>query len=336
MRQGRPVSTAATEVEERPGEGDENARRRMLADVVAGLSRPQKELSPKYFYDARGSRLFEEITTLPEYYPTRIERALLRRWVPSWIEGVSPVSLVELGAGSASKTRILLDAMPARGSFVPVDVSEEFLHETAETLREEYPQLTVTPTVADLTHPLELSAPLSRPALFAFLGSTLGNFTPSGAVRLLGHVRATMHAEDAFLLGADLRPGHGKSRGEMEAAYNDSRGVTAEFNLNVLRVLNRELGSDFDLRGFAHRAVYDDAEARIEMHLVALRDHTVTIPGAETFRLHEGETIRTEISCKYDRETLGGLFAQAGLRITRWREDERGRYALVLGRASGE
>jgi L-histidine N-alpha-methyltransferase len=328
------VTTPATEPEGRGGEGSEGAHRRMLSDVVAGFSLPQKELAPKYFYDARGSRLFEEITALPEYYPTRVERALLRRWIPSWIEAVAPMALVELGAGSASKTRILLDAMPARGSFVPVDVSEEFLHETAEILREEYPQLTVIPEIADLAHPLELSAPLPRPALFAFLGSTIGNFTPSGAVRLLGHVRATMHPEDAFLLGADLRPGRGKSREELEAAYNDAHGVTEEFNLNVLRVLNRELGADFDLRGFAHHATYDDTQARIEMHLVALREQTVTVPGGGTFPFREGETIRTEISCKYDRETLDGLFSRAGLRITRWREDERGRYALVLGRVS--
>jgi len=326
------VSTSATE---RLGEGDDDARPSMLAEVVAGLTRSQKELSPKYFYDARGSRLFEEITSLPEYYPTRLERTLLGRWIPSWIEAVAPVALVELGAGSANKTRILLDSMPARGSFVPVDVSEEFLHEAAEVLREEYPQLTVTPEVADLTRPLHLSAPLPRPALFAFLGSTIGNFNPAAAVRLLGHVRATMNPEDAFLLGADLRPGNGKSKEELEAAYDDALGVTASFNLNVLRVLNRELGADFDLRQFTHRAFYDVDQARIEMHLAARREQTVTIPDGGTFLVREGETIRTEISCKYDRETLEDLFSAAGLRITDWREDERGRYALVLGRKVG-
>ena len=311
---------------------DDGARRRMLADVQQGLSRSQKELSPKYFYDARGSSLFEEITRLPEYYLTRVERRLLGLWIPSWIEELGPRTLVELGSGNASKTRILLDAMPARSFFVPVDVSEELLEDTAEALRQEYPQLTVAPEVTDISHPLELPESLPRPVLFAFLGSTIGNFAPAGAVRLLSHTRASMTSCDAFLLGIDLRPGPGKSPSELEAAYNDTRGVTAAFNMNVLRVLNRELGADFELSAFAHRAIYDDANARVEMHLVSERPQVVTIPGGGTFAFREGETVRTEISAKYDRDTIDGLFSAAGIGIVRWCEDERGRYALVLGR----
>jgi L-histidine N-alpha-methyltransferase len=307
----------------------------MLREVWEGLARPEKELSPKYFYDARGSALFEEITHLPEYYLTKVERALLETWVPGWITDLAPVALVELGAGSAAKTRILLDALPARSSFVPLDVSEDLLHETARTLRVEYPHLTVTPEVADLTRPLELSATLPRPALFAFLGSTIGNFPRSQAVHLLSHVRASMFDGDAFLMGADLRPGRGKAREALEAAYNDSRGVTAEFNLNVLRVLNRELGANFDPRAFAHRAFYDDVRGRIEMHLVARCPQVVTLPGAGTVRFREGEGVRTEISCKYDRAAVDDLFLAAGLEVAAWREDDLGRYALVLGRPTG-
>lgn len=315
--------------------GSARRRARMLAEVRKGLARPRKELSPKFFYDTRGSELFEEITRLPEYYLTRVERGLLDEWVPGWVEGLRPATLVELGAGSAAKTRILLDAMRTRGDgahFVPLDVSEDFLRETARSLREEYPDLTVTPAVADLTRPLDLSMPLERPVLFAFLGSTIGNFTPATAVGLLRQVRDTMEPGDAFLLGVDLRPGGGKSRGVLEAAYNDAGGVTAEFNLNVLRVLNRELGTDFDPAAFRHHAFYEPAKGRVEMHLVARSPQSVRLPGGGTVRFEEGESVRTEISCKYDRDAVDDLFGAAGLEVSEWREDDGGRYALVLGR----
>lgn len=308
----------------------------MRAEVVEGLRREPKELSPKWFYDRRGSELFEEITRLDEYYLTRTERALLERWVPRWVEALRPASLVELGAGSARKTRVLLDAMTEEGSgelFVPLDVSDDFLRETARRIRSEYPGLDVSPEVADFTEALDLSSPLCRPVLFALLGSTIGNFLPGPAVRLLGRIRAAMEPPDALLLGVDLRPGPGKPVELLERAYDDAGGVTAAFNLNILRVLNRELGADFDLDGFRHRALYDPDEGRIEMHLVSLRPQVVRIPGTqEPLTLAEGESIRTEISTKYDRPAVESLFREAGLAMEAWRPDPDGLFALVLGR----
>ncbi|HEX7239411.1 MAG TPA: L-histidine N(alpha)-methyltransferase [Longimicrobiaceae bacterium] len=302
----------------------------MLADLREGLSRPQKELPPKYFYDVRGSELFEEITRLPEYYLTRTERALLERWMPVWAASLRPRSLVELGAGSAVKTRIVLDAMRATGearSYVPVDVSADFLAATAEALRGEYPGLEVVPAVADISEAFELPRGLPGPTLHAFLGSTLGNFAPEGAAALLRQVRAAMAPGDRFLLGVDLR----KDPARVEAAYNDARGVTAEFNRNMLRVLNREAGADFDPEAFEHRAFYNREEHRIEMHLVSSRPQTVSVPGIGPVRLVEGESIRTEISCKHDRGSVTALLGAAGLEVAEWETDAEGLYALVLG-----
>jgi L-histidine N-alpha-methyltransferase len=301
----------------------------MLREVRDGLSRPQKELSPKFFYDRRGSELFEEITRLPEYYLTRAERALLRAR-SSDIAGVTGArSLVELGAGSAEKTRLLLDALLARGTakmYVPVDVSASFLADSARRLAREYPSLTIEPVVADLTAAFTPPRGMPHPALFAFLGSTIGNFDPPAAVRLLGRVRAAMRQGDTLLLGADLR----KNVSRIEAAYNDSRGVTAEFNRNILSVLNRELGADFVPDAFEHRAFFDEGASRIEMHLVSSRDQVVHLPGMPPVRLAKGESIRTEISCKYDRDLLAQLFELAGLAVTQWYESTDDGYALVL------
>lgn len=314
---------------------DPHDRERMLTEVLEGLSRPQKELSPKYFYDARGSALFEEITALQEYYPTRIERAILERWMPTWVERFAPDALVELGAGSAAKSRIILDAMEARAGgslFVPVDVSGEFLHETAERLREEYPRLSVAPAVADMAAPFDLPVTLPARAWFALLGSTIGNFDEGDAVELLRRVSGHMRHQDRFLMGADLRPGPTKSVARLELAYDDPAGVTAAFNLNVLRVLNRELGADFDLDAFHHLARWVETEGRIEMHLVADAPQLVTFAGGKEVRFAAGESVRTEISCKYDRRTMDALFREAGLVVDVWKEDARGFFAVVLGR----
>jgi L-histidine N-alpha-methyltransferase len=301
----------------------------MLREVRDGLSRPQKELSPKFFYDHRGSELFEEITRLPEYYLTRAERALLRSRSTD-IAGVTGArSLVELGAGSAEKTRILLDALVARGTaemYVPVDVSASFLADSARRLAREYPSLTIEPVVADLTAAFTPPRGMPHPALFAFLGSTIGNFDPPAAVRLLGRVRGVMRQGDTLLLGADLR----KDVPRIEAAYNDSRGVTAEFNRNILSVLNRELGADFVPDAFEHLAFFQEGASRIEMHLVSSRDQVVHVPGMPPVRLAKGETIRTEISCKYDRDLLEQLFERAGLAVTQWYELADDGYALLL------
>ncbi len=321
---------------ERPSGGDADPYDRdvMLLDVLEGLSQPLKELSPKYFYDARGSELFEEITELEEYYPTRTERALLDRWMPEWVGAGRPASLVELGAGSASKSRIVLDAMEQHGSgrlYVPVDVSGDFLHETAAQLREEYEGLRVEPRVADITAPFHLPADLPAPTWYALLGSTIGNFAPEQAVRVLRRVVALMRDGDAFLLGVDRRPGPHKSVTRLEAAYNDPSGVTAAFNLNVLHVLNEALGSDFEVGAFRHRASWNERDKRIEMHLVSLRDQVVHFPGERSIRIVADESIRTEISCKHDRASVDDLFEAAGLKVNCWTEDPEGLFALVLG-----
>jgi L-histidine Nalpha-methyltransferase len=302
----------------------------MLAEVAAGLSAPQKELSPKFFYDQRGSELFEAITRLPEYYPTRTERALLAGWMPELMRQLGTRTLIELGAGNAEKSRIILDAMRATGlaeMYVPIDVSGTFLSQTAAQLRREYPGLTVEPAVADISIELNLPRRLPRPALFAFLGSTIGNFYPPAAIRLLARVRAAMERGDRFLLGVDLR----KDITRIEAAYNDSQGLTAEFNRNMLLVLNHELGADFDPDAFAHRAFYDTVAHRIEMHLVSTRAQVVAIPGLEPITLAAGESIRTEISTKYDRDSVAALFAAAGLTIEAWPRDPATPFGLVLG-----
>jgi len=302
----------------------------MLAEVAAGLSNPQKELSPKYFYDQRGSELFEEITRLPEYYPTRTERVILEGWMPALIPQLGTRTLIELGAGNAEKSRIILNAMGAAGTgelYVPIDVSATFLSQTAAALRREYPRLAVEPAVADISEELNLPRRMPRPALYAFLGSTIGNFYPPAAIRLLRRVRGAMEPGDRFLMGVDLR----KDVGRIEAAYNDSRGVTAAFNRNMLLVLNHELGADFDPDGFEHRAFYDSATHRIEMHLVSQRAQRVTIPGLDPVSFAAGETLRTEISSKHDRASVIELFAAAGLRLDAWRTDPEGLFALAVG-----
>ncbi len=308
----------------------------MLADVLSGLRLPQKELSPKYFYDTNGSRLFEQITRLDEYYPTRTERSLLEQWMPIWVEELRPAALVELGAGSAEKSRIILDAMSAHETgnlFVPVDVSGEFLHDTAESLRAEYAGLRVEPEVADISGPLEISVSLPKPSWLALLGSTIGNFGPPSDERLLSRVACHLGPTDRFLMGADLRPGGLKTVQRLELAYNDAAGVTAEFNLNALRMLNRELETDFDLGAFEHRAFYDAEHGRIEMHLDARGEQVVMFPnGAGSIRFADGESIRTEISCKYDRRTIDLLFSKAGLLLERWVEDAQGFFALILAK----
>jgi L-histidine N-alpha-methyltransferase len=302
----------------------------MLAEVAAGLSAPQKELSPKYFYDHRGSELFEQITRLPEYYPTRAERAILTSWMPRLIPQLGMRALVELGAGNAEKSRIIISAMQTAGTanrYVPIDVSASFLNQTAAQLREEYPGLTVEPVVADIAEDFERPRGLIHPALYAFLGSTIGNFYPPAAIRLLSRVRHAMEGNDRLLLGVDLR----KDVNRIEAAYNDSQGVTAEFNRNMLLVLNHELGADFDAAAFEHRAFYEKATHRIEMHLVSSLEHEVRIPDIGLVPFAQGESIRTEISCKYDRASVDELFLAAGLRIETWRPDPEALFALVVG-----
>ena len=303
---------------------------RMVAEVAEGLALPQKELPPKFFYDQRGSELFEAITRLPEYYQTRTERALLTSWMPALITRLGTRSLAELGAGNAEKSRIILNAMRAAGTaelYVPIDVSATFLAQTAAGLRREYPGLLVEPVVADIAEELRLPRRPPSPALIAFIGGTIGNFYPASAIRLLAQVRAAMAPDDRFLMGVDLR----KDVARIEAAYNDAQGVTAEFNRNMLRVLNDELGADFDPSEFEHWAFYDRDAHWIEMHLVARESQRVTIPGIGAVQFARGETLRTEISAKYDQASVAELFQAAGLRLEAWRSDADRLFALVIG-----
>jgi L-histidine N-alpha-methyltransferase len=310
----------------------------MLADLQAGLidgaGRGQRTLPPKYFYDLRGSQLFEEITRLPEYYLTRTERALLATRMPATMAMLRPGALIELGAGNADKTRTILAAIrEARPDvvYVPVDVSATFLTETARALRNEFPELRVVPVVADFVHGVEPPRGLQHPVVWAFLGSTIGNLEDPEAERLLAGIQRHLTREDRLLLGADLV----KDRRVLEAAYNDARGVTAAFNRNVLTVLNRELGADFEPTAFAHRAVFDGHAGRIEMHLVAVRDQCIHVPGLPTLMIPRGESIRTEISNKYTPERLQRLLTAAGLALCEWDTDDAGGYALMLvGRRS--
>ena len=236
---------------------------------------------------------------------------------------------MELGAGNADKTRTILDAMRAARStiaYVPVDVSATFLDETAAGLRREYPGLRIVPVVADFAAGVRLPSRLPRPVLYAFLGSTIGNLTDAEAIRLLARLRRGMTARDRLLLGADLV----KSPAVIEAAYNDSRGVTAAFNRNMLRVLNHELGADFDPSAFDHRAFFDSRAGRIEMHLVATADQEVAIPGLGRINLPAGDSIRTEISNKYTPDRLARILAAAGLGVSAVQTDDAGGYALLL------
>lgn len=297
---------------------------------MAGLSRPQKRVSPKFFYDRRGSELFEEITRQPEYYPTRTERRLLTRLMPEWIPPMRPASLVELGAGAADKTTTILDAIHdtvETPTYVPIDISGEFLDRVAADLRSAYPAAAVRAVVADMTVGFDLPDDLPRPILFALLGGTIGNFPREHGVEQLGRVRAAMGDADRFLIGFDLQ----KDAHILHDAYNDAAGVTAAFNLNMLTVLNRELGADFDPRDFRHLAFYDPDKGQIEMHLVARRPVTVTIPGGGTFSFRAGETLHTEVSCKYTRDSVEEMLGSAGLELERWAVEDPG-FALALAR----
>ena len=315
---------STTEVDAAPS--DDHSR--LLGEIREGLAAPRKRLPTKLLYDERGSELFEAITDLPEYYPTRSELALLREHVPRWLAVLRPQTVVELGAGSAAKTRVILDSMQARGggTYVPVDISAAFLARTAEELRAAYPAVDVVPVAADFTRSVELPEALPQPLLITFLGSTIGNFPSAEAVALLRRIAVALQAGDRFLLGIDLR----KDPRILEAAYDDAQGVTAEFNLNLLRVLNHRFGADFDLSAFRHRALYDPHLHRIEMHLESLGRQRVIIPAAGEFEFDAGETILTEISCKYDRPAIESMFDAAGLSLVEWVEGGERPFGLTL------
>lgn len=300
------------------------------ADVLAGLKKPQKSLAPKYFYDAEGSRLFEAITELQEYYPTRTEIALLRGAAAEIAAEIPEgAALVEFGSGASVKTRILLDAAPQVSLYAPIDISGSALSEAAGAIRADYPQLAVAPLQDDFTRALQLPAEAAgRPVVGFFPGSTIGNFTPDEAEAFLAGARRLLGEGAAFLVGIDLK----KDRATLEAAYDDALGVTAAFNRNLLVRINRELEGDFDLDAFAHRAVWNEAESRVEMHLMSLRDQAVTVAG-ERFRFAAGETLHTENSYKFTVEGFGGLAARAGWRLERWWASAHPAFAMTLLRA---
>lgn len=307
----------------RPGLTEQGARREDdLAEIRRGLRREQKALSPKFFYDDRGSQLFERITQLPEYYLTPAELAIMERHVGEMAELVGPqASLIEFGSGSSTKTRILLEYLDRLAAYVPVDISREHLVAAANGLAADFPRIEVLPVAADFTRPFDLPNPRVMPLrnIVYFPGSTIGNFTPEAALDLLRVMHHEAAEDGALLIGVDLK----KDRAILERAYNDSAGVTAEFNLNMLRRLNREFGANFDIGAFEHLALYSETHGRIEMHLVSLRKQTVAIAG-ERFHFDEGETIRTEYSHKYTLEEFAAMAAQAGFEVhTAWMDDAR-------------
>lgn len=294
----------------------------MCEEVLAGLQERQKTLPCKYFYDTRGSALFEAICELPEYYLTRTELGIMETHIGAMAAALGPgVLLVEPGSGSSRKTRLLLDHLSDPVAYVPVDISREHLVKAADRLNRLYPSLEVLPVCADFNQAFKVPAPKHRPLRSAvyFPGSTLGNFTPAETVRLLRHMRELAGPGGSLLIGLDLL----KDPLVLERAYDDAQGVTAQFNLNILARINRELDVDFDLAAFRHRAVFNRIESCIEMHLVSLRKQRVTVAG-ETFRFEEGEHILSERSYKHSPESFGVLAAQAGLVIEQqWTDDRR-------------
>jgi L-histidine Nalpha-methyltransferase len=304
----------------------------MAADVRIGLTKPFKELSPRYFYDERGSELFEQITTLEEYYPTRAERAILSADAAAIVAAAAqPATLIELGSGSASKTRVLLDAMRDAGclrAYAPVDISEEITRDTAAAVAREY-GIDVHGLVCDFERDLE-RIPLEGPRMIAFLGGTIGNFEPQQRASFLARVANLLGPEDTFLLGTDLI----KDRGTLEAAYNDSQGVTAAFNKNVLAVLNARLGADFDLDAFEHVAFFDEENLFVDIRLRSLRRQLVSIADLDmTVAFERGEEMRTEISTKFARPGLEGIYREAGLDLSDWWTDPEELFGLSLARA---
>jgi L-histidine N-alpha-methyltransferase len=301
----------------------------MADDVRAGLTAMPKTLPPKYFYDARGSELFDEITRLPEYYPTRTERSILVERAAEIAAVTRAETLIELGSGTSEKTRLLLRALRDGGTlrrFVPFDVDPAVLKDASAAVSDEFPSIAVEPVVGDFEcHLSEL--PRHRRRLLAFLGSTIGNLDPAQRALFLRDVRAALGPGDAFLLGTDLV----KSPERLVAAYDDAAGVTSAFNKNLLAVLNRDLGADFDPDEFDHVAIWDDEREWIEMRLRSRQDQTVRLSMLD-LEVHfaRGEELRTEISAKFRRRTVEHELAAAGLRLTDWWTDPAGDFALSL------
>ncbi|WP_428100213.1 L-histidine N(alpha)-methyltransferase [Candidatus Rariloculus sp.] len=298
------LAALATANDAAPDVGEDHAQ------ILEGLGARQKWISPKYFYDERGSELFDQICRLPEYYPTRTELTLMDRHLAEIASLVGPrAAVIEFGAGSNLKVRKLLNHLERPAAYVPVEISADYLVKQAEELARDYPNVHVQPVFADFTEPFELPSHPVMPArnLIFFPGSTIGNFTRPQAAELLAVMRHEARAGGALLIGVDLR----KNPATLHAAYNDNQGVTAAFNLNVLRRLNRELGADFVLEHFRHEAIYDQGEGRIEMRLVSTRPQTISLAGQQIAFAQE-EHIITEYSHKYSIEEFVALAEGAG------------------------
>jgi L-histidine N-alpha-methyltransferase len=308
------------------------AERSLADDALDGLTRPFKELPPKHLYDARGAELFDRICELPEYYPTRAERSILQERAEEIAELTGAVELVELGSGTASKTRVLLDALHGAGTlerYVPVDVTESMVRETAQDLVEEYPGLSVHGLIGDFERHLDRVPERIGPRVVAFLGGTIGNFPPGSRRRFLRTIAKLLGPDDHLLLGTDLV----KDPDVLQAAYDDAEGVTAEFNRNMLTVLNRELDADFEPDDFDHVALFDHEHEWIEMRLRARREHTAFVAELDLpVHFQAGEELRTEISAKFTPERVEGDLSAAGLELVRWLTDSEQRFALTLSR----
>jgi L-histidine Nalpha-methyltransferase len=302
----------------------------LRADVRAGLTASPKTLPPKYFYDERGSELFDEITRLPEYYPTRAETAILRLRAPEIATLSRCESLVELGSGTSAKTGLLLRALTAGGTlreFMPFDVDPAVLSEATRALTAQYPGLRIVPFTGDFERDLGAIPAAAGRRMIAFLGSTIGNLEPSARASLYRQVATVLRPEDTFLLGTDLV----KDAGRLRRAYNDAAGVTAEFNRNILRVINRELGADFDVEEFEHVAIWDAANEWIEMRLRSRREQRVTITDlALTVSFAAGEEMRTEISAKFRKDGIRAELAAAGFHAQQFWTDPDGDFGLTL------
>ena len=309
---------------------DGQYRNMIAGDIIAGLSAGQRYIPSKYFYDAQGSKLFEDICRLPEYYPTRTEMAILKKITPGLMEGFANRDLVELGAGSNWKIRILLEAAGESGRatlrYIPVDISQTAVIEATKGLAEDYPELETFGVVADFTSQLAY-LPNHRARMYCFLGGTIGNMGNEESINFLHEIARNMNLGDTLLIGFDMM----KPPGILETAYNDSRGITGQFNRNILNVINNELNANFDQSHFDHIAFFNEDSSRIEMHLQVNRDCSVRIDGIDMqVNFDKGETIHTENSHKFTREMIERMAGQSGLSVQNWYSDSRGWFSLVL------
>jgi L-histidine N-alpha-methyltransferase len=323
----QPVAEPAIRIDSHLSGADE---RSLADDVLDGLTRPFKELPPKHFYDARGAELFDRICELPEYYPTRAERTILEQEADELASLTGAAELVELGSGTAAKTRTLLDALHDAGTlvrYVPVDVTERMVRDCAAELTEEYPGLQVHGVIGDFERHLDRIPAAVGPRIVAFLGGTIGNFPPGSRRRVLREIRELLSPGDHLLMGTDLV----KDPAVLEAAYDDAQGLTAEFNRNLLSVLNRELDAAFDPEDFDHVALFDREHEWIEMRLRARREHTTLVRALDLpVHFEAGEEMRTEISAKFTPERLEADLSASGLELVRWLTDPDDLFALTL------